>query len=910
MSRDLTTFLKILHHAQQGVVEVCLFNASEKPTHVGYFDNLEAAAKAIAANDAKGNIFVTLNPASSGLLARANNRLIEGSYKKPVTRTLDSEIVCDSWLFIDIDPKRPRGISSTETELAEAREVGKAVRDWLVEMGVPQAALLTAQSGNGVYVLVRLPDYAVTEEATATKKAFINHLAALFDTPSVEVDRKVFNPARLLCALGTMKVKGENIAERPHRRSCVRTVAGERFDPEREQYCEPFDLYALAARVLPAVEASAPPSKVRAFAAAFDIRNFVEQLRDEKPTQRGFTYYTCPGCGGFQRLHVNEHTGAYGCFHFGKGTCSVDAIRAALGQPKGQPQARLATTNGKPNLRSNTALAQRYQADPEPEAPEPWEPPAPFFEFDLPSFPTQTLTAWLRAHVEGVATATQTPADMCALLDLAAVAASVARNVRVCIREGWVEPLNLYVLAAQPPGSKKSAVTVYARQPLEQYEHELIETARDEIAEAVNEYRVLEARWEKAIKDCAKLDGVELDARKTEAKKLKQQLDGLKVPAEPQLIADDITSEELATKLAEQGGRMAIFSAEGGIFEVMGGRYSSGSANIDVYLKAHPGDLLRINRRNRAEYIEAPALTLGLAVQPDVIQGLASKPGFRGRGLVGRFLYALPPSSVGKRKIRPAPLRDEAKHTYARNIGNLARIQPYGTDADQARMLRFSKDADDYLAAFEERLEPQLCEGGDLYALADWGAKLAGAVARIAGLLHLAENVQRVNSGNWPGDVAAETVKQAIAIGDYLIPHARAAYAEMGADPKIEDAKFIVRWLERDGRAVVSKRDIFEGTKGRFKEVTSLEPALQTLQDHDYLRLTEVPQKTGRGRKPSQQFAVNPFLNPASHNSHNSHKYTPTPISANTANCANEPPESAFRSPIYPEHQAREVLTI
>jgi replicative DNA helicase len=862
LSKEIATFLQILHRAQSGVVEVCLFNESAKPTHVGYFDNLDAAAKVIATNDGKGNIFVTLNPASRDLLARANNRLIEGSYKKPVTRTLDSEIVCDSWLFVDIDPKRPRGISSTDTELAAAREVGKAVRDWLIEIGVPPSALLTAQSGNGLYILVRLPDYPITEKSTAIKKAFINHVADLFDTAHIEIDRSVFNPARLLCALGTMKVKGENIAERPHRRSCVRTVAGERFDPERDQHCEPFDLYALAERILPPVETQTPQSNVSAFAHAFDIRNFADRLQDQKTTQRDFTYYTCPGCGGFQKLYVNEHTGAYGCFHFGKGTCSVDAIRDALGKPKAQPQARLVAASGNTNLRSSTALAQRYQPElaPEPEAPEPWESPAPFYEFDLPSFPTDTLPPWLKAHVEGVATATQTPTDMCALLDLAAVAAGVARNVRVCIREGWIEPLNLYVLAAQPPGSKKSSVTVYARQPLEQYERELIEAGRDEIAEAVNEYRVLEARWEKAVKDCAKLDGTDLDARKSEAKELKQQLDGLKVPALPQLIADDITSEELATKLAEQGGRMAIFSAEGGIFDVMAGRYSSGGVNIDVYLKSHPGDLLRINRRNRAEYVEAPALTLGLAVQPDVIQGLAGKPGFRGRGLVGRFLYTMPPSSVGKRKIRPAPLRDEAKNTYARNVQELARIQPYGTDADQARLLRFTKDADDYLAAFEERLEPQLCEGGDLHTLADWGAKLAGAVARIAGLLHLVENVGRVNSGTWPGDIPAETVKQAITIGEYLIPHARAAYAEMGADPKIEDAKFIVRWLERDGRAVVSKRDIHQANKGRFKEVAALDPALQVLQDHDYLRLIEPERKSDGVRKKGQKFAVNPFL--------------------------------------------------
>ena len=68
---------------------------------------MDAAAEAIAKHDGHGNVFVTLNPAKRDLLARANNRLKEGSYKVKLKRTQDSEIVCDSWLLVDIDPKRP-----------------------------------------------------------------------------------------------------------------------------------------------------------------------------------------------------------------------------------------------------------------------------------------------------------------------------------------------------------------------------------------------------------------------------------------------------------------------------------------------------------------------------------------------------------------------------------------------------------------------------------------------------------------------------------------------------------------------------------------------------------------------------------------------------------------------------------
>jgi hypothetical protein len=233
MNQTALRFLELLDHGTAaGVTEVCVFQGGKKPTHVGYFDDLQKAVNAIEAFDGRGNIFVTLNPAKRDLLARANNHLVEGTYKNPVERTKDTEIYRDSWLLVDVDPKRPSGISSTDDEKAAALEVARAVRDWLLLIGTPIESIVTADSGNGAYVMVRLPDYEVTEERTATKKAFIAMIADKFDNERVEIDRTVFNPSRLVGALGTLKVKGENLAERPHRRSSVRTIAGEPFDPK------------------------------------------------------------------------------------------------------------------------------------------------------------------------------------------------------------------------------------------------------------------------------------------------------------------------------------------------------------------------------------------------------------------------------------------------------------------------------------------------------------------------------------------------------------------------------------------------------------------------------------------------------------------------------------------------------
>src|SRR5262245_36199866 len=317
---ELRAFLSALGHIEAGgITEVCIFQGGKKPTHVGYFDNVEAAAKAIETHDGRGNIFVTLNPAKRSLLARCNNRLVEGTYKNPAERTKDTEIHRDLWFLFDVDPERPSGISSTDEEKREALEVAKAIRDWLMTIGVPVLAMITADSGNGAYVLVRTPDCEVTDEHTERKKAFLNFVADKFDTQRVKIDRTVYNPARLIGALGSLKVKGENTDERPHRRSSVRTIAGELFDASKEQYRETFDLYDLAKKILPPAEAkkTKPGATNKTANGAYnglDARKIAHLLENHKPTGNGFDRYDCPNCGNTQKLWVNAENGKFGCY--------------------------------------------------------------------------------------------------------------------------------------------------------------------------------------------------------------------------------------------------------------------------------------------------------------------------------------------------------------------------------------------------------------------------------------------------------------------------------------------------------------------------------------------------------------------------------------------------------------------
>jgi replicative DNA helicase len=338
------------------------------------------------------------------------------------------------------------------------------------------------------------------------------------------------------------------------------------------------------------------------------------------------------------------------------------------------------------------------------------------------------------------------------------------------------------------------------------------------------------------------------------------------VPPLPRLLADDTTAEALASLMADQGGRIALLSAEGGPFDAMAGRYQGGGVYLDPYLKGHAGDELRIDRKGRgAEYVERPALTVGLAVQPDVLRKLPDHPGFRGRGLLARFLYALPVNTVGSRTIAPPAVPEEIAERYRVDLYALARSL---LDEREAAKLVGSEDpivltltapAAVRLTEFEAEIEPRLHpHHGDLAHIADWASKLVGAVARIAGLLHLAA---RLRDG-WALPVNDATITDAVTIGRYLTDHALAVFDLMGgADPTLDDARYLLAWIERTGAKAFTRRELFTALpRGRFAKVDALDPPLALLVEHSYLRLLPPPERSaGPGRPASPGFEVNPL---------------------------------------------------
>ncbi len=492
----------------------------------------------------------------------------------------------------------------------------------------------------------------------------------------------------------------------------------------------------------------------------------------------------------------------------------------------------------------------------------PWGPPLLFHQFDLPPFPTDVLADWLRDFVLAEARATQTPVDLSAMLALSVIAAACAKKVIVQLKEGYFEPLNIYTVTSLPPGNRKSAVFSVVVKPLEEFERAEAKRSAGEIARSQTAFKIKESTLKRLREQAAQPNCKNREALTQEAANLAAELEETHVGVPTRCIVDDCTPEKLPGILQDQEGRIAVFSPEGDVFELMAGRYSSNrSSNFAVYLKGHAGDTIRVDRVGRSpEFIKDPAITLGLAVQPDVIRGLAAKDGFRGRGLLGRFLYSMPMSLLGRRETNPIPVSGDILSSYRTNTLALLALA-FGLDENGSpvpHILALSDEARECFMAFEFWIEPQLLEFGALGSLTDWAGKLAGAVGRIAGILHMAARAQEKSP--WETPIAKETVEQAICIGKYLIPHAKAAYAEMGADAIVEQAKRILRWIEHEQRWAFSKRDLHQALRGAvdFKRVSGLDLPLALLVTHGYIRERQEEAGSGPGRKPSPAYDVNP----------------------------------------------------
>ena len=346
--------------------------------------------------------------------------------------------------------------------------------------------------------------------------------------------------------------------------------------------------------------------------------------------------------------------------------------------------------------------------------------------------------------VDGVAEATQTDPAMPATSALSALSACTGGHAEIEIRSGWREPLNLYTVTIAAPGERKtrgSACSWSARSTTRRGDWS--RTVRQTRMAAEDAQAGRDERRERQRNEAARAEGDDA-----------QQEAFAEVIGTAALIAEasrcrrshgwSPTTSPRRRRPHCSPSRVERWRSS----PLRAGSSTSSRAatrrrripNMDLWLKGHSGDPLRVDRKGRPpEHIPRPALTLGLMIQPAVLATIAANQQFRGRGF-------WPVSSTPARCRRWAIARRRPRRSIRRSR------QRYGTTRERTRAgmadgAATTGRADTHRgrpsrssSASRQRWSPPWAGDGELASLADWGAKYAGAVARIAGILHLTEH--------------------------------------------------------------------------------------------------------------------------------------------------------------------------
>ena len=471
-----------------------------------------------------------------------------------------------------------------------------------------------------------------------------------------------------------------------------------------------------------------------------------------------------------------------------------------------------------------------------------WDTPIPFDEYDLPTFPVDALPEVIRRYVLAVAESTQTSVDMAAVEALGVVSLCSQGKYFIRGNADWAEPLNTYTVVILSPAERKSSVLSMMIRPVELFESAENTRRGPEIVKSQMELSRLEKEKRSLVERASKGKATEEEVRAKAAENAKYE------PIKPlRLFVDDVTSEKLTSVLAENKGRAAVVSAEGGIFDIISGLYSR-NVNIDVFLKGHSGDTIRVDRIGRAsESIIHPALSMVLAVQPEVLNGLMSNNTFRGRGLTARFLYSMPKSTVGSRSFSTKPIPEGVRARYQ------ALIETILSSDNEQEPISLDDGAREVLEDLFNEIEGRL--KGDLAEISDWAGKFVGAVLRISGILH----VMKYPKDSMFDAVDRETMEHAVIIGRYFLAHAKAAYSLMGADTVNKDAQHLLPFIKRKRLAEFSRRDAMRLCRS-FKTADSLQPVLNRLCEYGYIAVKPQELVSGIGRRPSEIYVTNPAV--------------------------------------------------
>ena len=483
----------------------------------------------------------------------------------------------------------------------------------------------------------------------------------------------------------------------------------------------------------------------------------------------------------------------------------------------------------------------------EAEPPKEWTTPVPFATRSLPELDCAKLPPVLGDFCRGISCELQVPEETVLASALAVIATCAQSTYSVELYgTSAVQPTNLFIMSPMQQVRRKRATLKACLAPVREWE----EAQAREVGPEITKENIQKMIAKRAIRKLSR-EAVDAQvARKEEVlQELVRQICALQTSlyegaVVPRLVTDTLAGLEDA--MHEQHDTFTLASASDNCLDILSAASSRSAKSLVA--KAWDADRHDVNRKDRA-YSMWPRLSMALAPQPDALADPKKVKILQSRGLATRFIYFMPIERTFGEETR-AP--KEVVEAFFRRV---LRILPASWNKpEEARTLTLSRNADLLWRDYQKRAD-RLCQG--LAApMQEWTTIFASdVVGRIAALFHLVScDNPRTNLV-----ISAEEMAQALALGDLLFEHAKAAFALMLQDNPEDSARKVLDAVSSSGWSVFSARECFQSLKGQgcFRTMKPLNTALEALIEHGYIRTISVPGKSGR---PMVRYELNPAV--------------------------------------------------
>lgn len=474
----------------------------------------------------------------------------------------------------------------------------------------------------------------------------------------------------------------------------------------------------------------------------------------------------------------------------------------------------------------------------------------------LPGFPLDCLPDELGQFVKQLAACKQAPVDAAAvsLLSMFSMAEGGRFMVDPGVKAVYQKGINLFTMTVMESGTGKSEIMNVLKKPVEAFQRDFNQEYKPKIDMDTNWQAVLRDRVEKIKKQC-----VNGKAEYSELEQAQRELDAFKPMKYLRCMTDNVTTEALENLLAENNGVMSVVSTEGGVIDIMGGRYSKdGSSNIDVYLHGYSNESLDKDRAGQGHiHVDNLYLTVNFSIQPTVLSSFMRRD-FIEKGMTSRFLYSIP-GEVDERCLRESP---DIKPLVLANYENKIRdIMAIPRNVGELYELRFSEEATELLVAYnDDGIQKRIKE--DLACIKRVARRVIGQTIRLAGILHLMEYGSEAVEKR---EISAGTVKKAIRLTDYFLEHTKAAHKTVEDSEELQNLRYVWEKCCAFKKAVIPHDLLRESCRGRLRTNEELRPYISGLIERGYLRAlpadTAVTKEEKKGGRPKAvRYGINPLL--------------------------------------------------